>query len=195
MTPLTALVSTAALGIGANTENLPIGLAYGLRGREIGLFRNLVIAAVTTAATALPQIAGQGLHGYLPTKLPDVAAGLLLMGLGLFNIWIERRRPEGRLNLPSRRQGTAKRPDFLETLTLAGAMSINNIGLGFAGGIAGLGVGPVAISVAGFSVLLLWLGEWLSRAVALPIATRVGWLQLDGNLLIVAAGVLMLVGL
>src|ERR1700690_2402098 len=82
MTPLTALVSTAALGIGANTENLPIGLAYGLRGREIGLFRNLVIAAVTTAATVLPQIAGQGLHGYLPTKLPDVAAGLLLMGLG-----------------------------------------------------------------------------------------------------------------
>src|SRR5579872_3034128 len=182
MTPLTALVSTAALGIGANTENLPIGLAYGLRGRQIGLFRNLAIATVTTVATVLPQLAGQGLHGYLPAKLPDIAAGLLLMSLGLFNIWIERRRPEGPMNLPSLRQTPAKRPDFLETLTLAGAMSINNIGLGFAGGIAGLGLGPVAISVAGFSILLLWLGEWSSRAVALPIATRFGWLQLDGNL-------------
>jgi putative Mn2+ efflux pump MntP len=195
MTPLTALVSTAALGIGANTENLPIGLAYGLRGRQIGLFRNIVIAAMTTAATALPQVAGRGLHGFLPAKLPDVAGGLLLIGLGFSNIWLEKRQPEARMNLASRSPGPAGRPDFRETLALMGAMSINNIGLGFAGGIAGLDLGPVAISVAAFSVLLLWLGEWLSRAVALPIAARAGWLQLDGNLLIVAAGVLMLVGL
>ena len=195
MTPLTAFVSSVALGIGANTENLPIGLAYGLQGRQIGLLRNLAIAAVTTAATLLPLIAGQGLHGYLPPKLPDVAAGLLLIGLGFFNIWIERRGPEGRMRLPLPRRALAKRPDVLETLTLAGAMSINNVGLGFAGGIAGLANGPVAISVAGFSILLLWLGEWLSRSVALPLTKRLGWLQLDGNLLIVAVGVLMMLGL
>jgi len=195
MTPLTAFVSSVALGIGANTENLPIGLAYGLQGRQIGLLRNLAIAAVTTAATLLPLIAGQGLHGYLPPKLPDVAAGFLMIGLGFFNIWIERRGPEGRMRLPLPRRALAKRPDVLETLTLAGAMSINNVGLGFAGGIAGLANSPVAISVAGFSILLLWLGEWLSRSVALPLTKRLGWLQLDGNLLIVAVGVLMLLGL
>jgi len=195
MTPLTAFVSSVALGIGANTENLPIGLAYGLQGRQIGLLRNLAIAALTTVATLLPLIAGQGLQGYLPPKLPDVAAGLLLIGLGFFNIWLERRGPEGRMRLPLPRRALAKRPDVLETLTLAGAMSINNVGLGFAGGIAGLANGPVAISVAGFSILLLWLGEWLSRSVALPLTKRLGWLQLDGNLLIVAVGVLMLLGL
>ena len=193
MTPMTALVSTVVLGFGANTENLPIGLAYGLQGREIGLFRNLVIAAVTTVATVLPLIVGQGVQGYLPSRLPDIAAGLLLIGLGLANIWIERRRPEGAVRLPVPKEALAKRPDFLETMTLSGAMSINNVGLGFAGGIAGLSNGPVAISVAGFSVLLLWLGEWLSRAVALPLATKLGWLQVDGNLLIVAVGVYMLV--
>lgn len=194
MTPLSELVAAVVLGFGANTENLPIGLAYGLQGREIGLFRNLVIAALTTVATVLPQIAGQNLQGYLPPKLPDIVAGLLLIGLGLVNIWIERRRPQGAVRLPLRKEALAKRPDFVETMTLAGAMSINNVGLGFAGGLAGLADGPVAISVAGFSVLLLWLGEWLSRAVALPLATRIGWLQLDGNLLIVAVGIYMLVG-
>ncbi|HYW33688.1 MAG TPA: hypothetical protein VE872_00910, partial [Candidatus Bathyarchaeia archaeon] len=163
--------------------------------RQIGLLRNLAIAALTTVATLLPLIAGQGLQGYLPPKLPDVAAGLLLIGLGFFNIWLERRGPEGRMRLPLPRRALAKRPDVLETLTLAGAMSINNVGLGFAGGIAGLANSPVAISVAGFSILLLWLGEWLSRSVALPLTKRLGWLQLDGNLLIVAVGVLMLLGL
>ena len=46
MTPWTKLVSTVVLGIGANIENLPVGLPYGLRGRQIGLTRNLVIIAV-----------------------------------------------------------------------------------------------------------------------------------------------------
>ena len=32
MTPLTELVSPIVLGVGANSENLPVGLAYGLRG-------------------------------------------------------------------------------------------------------------------------------------------------------------------
>jgi putative Mn2+ efflux pump MntP len=155
----------------------------------------LVIAAATTIATLLPLIVGQNLRRYMPAKLPDVAAGLLLIGLGLFNIWTERRKLEGKLGVPSPRRVTDSRPDLRETLALAAAMSINNVGLGLAGGIAGLDHGSVAISVAGFSILLLWLGEWLSRTIALPLTTRVGWLPFDGNLLIIAVGILVLVGL
>ena len=59
MTPWTEIASVVVLGVGANTENLPVGLSYGLRHRRIGLARNLLIAAVTTAATLLPLIAGR----------------------------------------------------------------------------------------------------------------------------------------
>src|SRR6267143_6849002 len=91
MTPWAKLASTIVLGISANTENLPVGLAYGLRGVPIGLTRNLVIAVVTTVATLLPLMAGRGLRGYMPPELPDIVAGSVLVGLGSFNIWIERR--------------------------------------------------------------------------------------------------------
>ena len=63
MTPWTKLASTIVLGISANTENLPVGLAYGLRGVQIGFARNLVIAVVTTVATLLPLAARRGLRG------------------------------------------------------------------------------------------------------------------------------------
>jgi putative Mn2+ efflux pump MntP len=195
MTPWTKFAATIVLGISANTENLPVGLAYGLRGVPIGLARNLVIAVVTTVATLLPLMAGRGLRGYLPPEVPNILAGSLLVGLGIFNIWIERRKSGEKAAFPPGSQAKKKALGLRETVVLAGALSINNVGLGFAGGFAGLDHGPVALSVCGFSILLLWLGEWLSRAVALPLNSRFGWLRLDGNLLIVGIGILVLLGL
>ena len=54
---------------------------------------------------------------------------------------------------------------------------------------------PVGLSVAGFSLVLLWLGEWLSRRIASGLANTSRWLQLDGNFLLVAVGGLMILGL
>jgi putative Mn2+ efflux pump MntP len=195
MTPWAKLASTIVLGISANTENLPVGFAYGVRGTPIRLARNLMIAVITTVATLLPMAAGRDLRGYMPPALPDFMAGSLLVSLGLFNIWIERRKLSEKPELLPARQGKEKPTGLRETLVLAGALSINNAGLGLSGGIVGLDYGPVALSVGGFGILLLWLGEWLSRVAAFPVNSRFGWLQLDGNLLIVAVGILVLLGL
>jgi putative Mn2+ efflux pump MntP len=194
VTPWTEAASVIALGIGANTENLPVGFAYGLRRVRIGLIRNLLIAAVTTAAAIVPLAIGRGLRGYVPAEAPDIVAGLILGGLGLFNAWRERRSSGMRIKVPEPRGRGTKSIDLRETLAVAGALSINNIGLGFAGGVAGLDYGPVALSVGGFSVALLWLGEWLSRRLARPIAAAFHWLRLDGNFLLVAVGILMMLG-
>jgi putative Mn2+ efflux pump MntP len=193
VTPWTEIVLVVVLGISANTENLPVGFAYGLRRLRIGLVRNLLIAAATTVATLVPLSVGRGVRGYVPTAAPEFVAGLLLVGLGLLNRWFERRRSGTRIAVPG---PGAARPTLIglrETVTLAGALSINNIGLGFAGGVAGLDYGSVALSIAGFSVMLLWLGEWLSRKLARPLATF-DWLRLDGNFLLVAVGVIMMLG-
>jgi len=194
VTPWTEIASVVALGIGANTENLPVGLAYGLRRRRIGLGRNLFIAAATTVATLVPLAIGEGLHGDMPAGASDLVAGLLLVGLGLFNMWSERRAFAGRVSAHTGAEGPMASIDLRETLSLAGALSINNIGLGFAGGVAGLGQGAVGLSVAAFSVVLLWLGEWLSRRIKSGLAGTSGWVQLDGNLLLVGVGVIMMLG-
>lgn len=194
MRPGTEIASIIVLGLGANTENLPVGLAYGLRGLKIGLTPNLLIAGATTIATLVPLEIGHGLRGYLPELLPDILAGLLLVALGLMNIWLDRRR-RGRASERAKIDApVGSAIGWRETLAVAAALSINNIGLGLAGGIAGLRHGPVALSVAGFSVLLLWLGQHLSRAVALPSTGAFGWLPLDGNILIIAVGLLMTLG-
>jgi putative Mn2+ efflux pump MntP len=190
MTPWTEYAAVVALGVGANSENLPVGLGYGMQLRKIGLASNLFIAVVTTGATLVPLAIGESLRGYMPERWPDIIGGLLLIFLGFFNVWFDRqRRPSFRV----KSEPLQAAPISLgETLVLAGSLSLNNIGLGFAGGIADLGAGPVGISVAGFSVVLLWLGQHLGSAIGMRSHT-LRWLLLDGNILIVAAGLAMVV--
>jgi len=194
MTPWTEIAAVVALGVGANTENLPVGFACGLRKLRIGLARNLLIAGVTTTATLVPLAAGQGLRGYVPESVTEIGSGLLLIGLGLSNMWLERSGTRGEIERVERLQARAGYIGLHETLALAGALSINNIGLGFAGGVAGLDYPPVALSVGCLSVLLLWLGEWFSLRLPRPIAKTLDRLQLDGNLLLVVIGAVMMLG-
>ena len=131
-------------------------------------------------------------RGYVPNATPDLIAGLLVVGLGLFNWWLGQRCP-GTGAAPAPQRSGTESVGPRETVALAAALSINNIGLGFAGGVAGLGYGSAALSIAGFSVTLLWLGEWLSRRLAHPMAAF-EWLRLDGNLVLVAVGIVMMLG-
>jgi hypothetical protein len=48
------------------------------------------------------------------------------------------------------------------------------------------------VSVAGFSILLLWLGQYLGRIIGMR-SHALRWLLLDGNILIVAAGLVIVV--
>jgi len=194
MTPWTEIAAVVALGVGANTENLPVGFACGLRKLRIGLARNLLIAGVTTIATLLPMAAGEGLRGYVPGAATDLGSGLLLIGLGLGNMWLERRGTGGEIERVEHLRARAGYIGLHETLAIATALSLNNIGLGFAGGLAGSSYGPVGLSVAGLSVILLWLGEWLSQRLPRPVIKTLDWLQLDGNLLLVVIGGVMMLG-
>ena len=193
MTHGSQIVLVIVLGISANTDNFAVGFAYGLRRVRIGLVRNLLIAAATTVATLVLLSVGRGVRGYVPTVAPDLIAGSLLVGLGFFNGWLDRRGTGTRIAAPAPSKAAPTVISLRETFALAAALSINNIGLGFAGGVAGLAYGSVALAIAGFSVTLLWLGEWLSRKLTRPLAAF-DWLRLDGNLLLVAVGIIMMLG-
>jgi len=204
MTPWTKLASAIALGLSANSENLPVGFAYGMRGTRIGMGSNLLIAGLTTAATLAALAVGVSLRQLMPPALPDFAGGLILAGLAGVNIWLDRRkgRAAGDDGAAAVAGPVAGPVDTIlpaaiglgETLTLAGALSVNNVGLGFAGGIAGLDYGAVGLSVGLFSVALLWLGYWFSQAVVPRLPPLVRRLPFDGNILILAVGLLMMAG-
>jgi putative Mn2+ efflux pump MntP len=194
MTPLATLASTIALGMSTNTDNLSIGAAYGLRKVRIGIGSNLLIAALTAAATLIALAAGRGLRNFMPSTTPDIAAGMMLMLLGLASFWLDRRKGRREAHAPIPK-ATEEAIGLRETLVLASALSVNNIGLAFAGGIGGMRYAGVGLSVAFFSVVFLWLGERLSKTLAERAPGLAQRLPVDGNVLVMGIGLLMMMGL
>jgi hypothetical protein len=70
---------TLLFGLAANTDNLTVGIAYGMKRSSIRGAQNLLIAVVTTLVTLLALVAGQQIRTVLPTDLPGTIGGVLLI--------------------------------------------------------------------------------------------------------------------
>lgn len=170
-------------GFAANADNLAVGAAYGVGGRRIAWRHNLLIAVVTTAITVLALLAGRRLRDMLPGRLPDALGGCMLIALAGWSFWRDRGRGGAAM-----RAGARDVP-LAEILVLAGALSVNNIGLAIGEGLGGVGLTAASASVFGFSVVLLALGQ--------GAGARFGGLSripAYGNGALALAGLLMLSG-
>jgi putative Mn2+ efflux pump MntP len=185
---------TALFGVAANMDNISVGLAYGLKRRRIGWGSNLVIAAVTTLITLAALASGRAIREVLPTQLPDIVGGSMLLLMAAAGFYAERRGDGAFASRAFLRFAARPRVGCAETLVLAASLSINNIGLAIAGGIGGIDYRAAAVSIAVFSIALLALGQAAGTSVlqiSLPPLART---CLNGNTVLVLVGVLMLAG-
>ena len=81
--------STVLFALAANTDNLTVGIAYGMKRRRIRWERNLLIAAVTTLITLVALTVGRQIREVLPPRLPDMLGGGLLVLLAAVSIACE----------------------------------------------------------------------------------------------------------
>ncbi len=183
--------SALLFGLAANTDNLTVGLAYGVQRRGIPLHLNLLIACVTTAITLLALSAGLQVRQMLPPAMAGIVGGFLLIALAAWSFW---RRPPGAEMAPEAGARDSQ-VRFGESLVLAFALSVNNIGLAIGEGIGGVGYAMAAVSVFGFSVAMLVLGLAAgSNAMRLGRAHAALRSPVIGNGLLALAGLLMLAG-
>ena len=169
---LDRVASTMLFGLAANTDNLTIGVAYGLKHRWIGWRQNLVIAAATTLLTLLALALGRQIREMLPAKMPDILGGVLLLTFATWNIYRER-------------TGASGRPPVL-TSRFAERVSV---------GIGGAGYICAALSIFCFSVAMLALGQAVgNNFIRVKLVPQMLRYPMSGNAVLALAGVLMLVG-
>jgi putative Mn2+ efflux pump MntP len=180
------IIAAILLGIAANSDNVSVGIGYGIKRRRIRWWHNGVIALITTSITLCALAAGRALRHYLFPDLPSWISGVLLM---LLAVWSGYRQPRTEDETFTYNQND---PTLTETLYLSLALSVNNIGLALAGGIGDLGYGAVAVSVCTFSVIMLAAGQLIGG----QLVESIGVLRhpMFGNAVLFLAGVVMLAG-
>jgi putative Mn2+ efflux pump MntP len=189
------VTSTLLFGLAANTDNLTIGVAYGMKHRWIRWQQNFIIAVVTTLITLVAMALGRQIREILPSGMPDILGGTLLLVFAAWNFYRERTGTSERPSAPTSRFAGRTSVGMGESLFLSGILSINNVGLAIAGGIGGVHYISAAVSIFCFSVAMLALGQAVgsnfSRARSIPQVLRY---SISGNAVLALAGVLMLAG-
>jgi putative Mn2+ efflux pump MntP len=187
--------STLLFALAANTDNLTVGIAYGLKRRPIHWRQNLLIAVVTTLITLVALAAGRTVRDALPPRLPDLLGGMLLVLLAVASVAAERMGKIVPFARPLARLASRASVGWGESLLLAASLSLNNIALAVAGGIGGVTYIMTAASIFCFSMAMLALGQAIGTSL-----TRLRWVasllrySLGGNAVLALAGAMMLAG-
>ena len=189
------VASTLLFGLAANTDNLTIGVAYGMRHRCIRWRQNLFIAIATTLVTVVAMALGQQIRERLPSRMPDILGGALLLVFAAWNFYQERTRVSDWPPVLHSRFPNRTSVGMGECLFLSGTLSINNVGLAIAGGIGGVHYISAALSIFCFSVVMLALGQAVgANFTGMRSVPQVLRYPMNGNAVLALAGVLMLAG-
>jgi putative Mn2+ efflux pump MntP len=187
--------STLLFALAANTDNLTVGIAYGIKRRRIRWEQNLLIAAVTTLITLIALTAGRQIREVLPPGVPDMLGGASLVLLAAVSIVCEQLGAFVQFANPLTRFAERTSVGLGESLFLTATLSINNIGLAIAGGIGGVTYAPAAACIFCLSMVMLALGQTIGTSLTrLRLVSQLLRYSMSGNAVLALAGVLMLAG-
>ena len=92
------LLSSFFLSSACNVDNFAVSIAYGVKRLRIDLLSNLLIALVSTLGTILSMSVGAVISRYLPDPVANLLGSVVLIAIGLIEIWdtLERERKRNR---------------------------------------------------------------------------------------------------
>ena len=162
--------------ISANIDSFAVGVAYGIKKIKIGILSSILISVISAAGTFFSMTFGLVIRKCMPVYLSNAFGSIILIAIGLWVIaedYLKRRgiktqntyqkkerneyldlleHPE---NADTDQSGTI---DVKECITLAFALTINNIGLGIGASITGLNILLNTLLTFFFNLFAILLG-------------------------------------
>lgn len=169
------LLSALLFGVSSNTDNLVVGLSYGMKKMPIGRTENLIVALITFTGTILSMVLGKSVLLFLPPKAAGfLGSGMIILigiaGMAKFLLRWKKTRKEGEEEHKGAEDIGGDKETVLQSLTirealfLGLALTLNNVGLGIGASITGLPVASTALGSFFFSLVFLDLGNRIGRA-------------------------------
>ncbi|MCL1914728.1 MAG: manganese efflux pump [Eubacteriaceae bacterium] len=166
------LILSALCAISANLDTLTVSIAFGIKNVKISLSASIVIGLITSLGTWASMAFGVLIANRINFSLLNWIGAIILMGVGLW-IAYEGIRDLSQENSPSMVLSRAENADtdqsgvidFKESFVLALALTVNNLGVGVAAGVAELSIWMTTIFTFLFTFLFMWMGSAFGKSV------------------------------
>ena len=138
------IISLLLFAISANTDNFVVALSYGIKEIKIGFLSNFFISLISLIGTILSMTLSKVIVNIIPVNISKLIGSLILILIGLWTIVKPLLKDYSSNSILENPEKIDKDSSFSidpkESITLAFALTINNIGLGIGGSIAGLNI-------------------------------------------------------
>jgi putative sporulation protein YtaF len=177
------LLSSLLFGISANIDNFTVGIAYGIKKIKIGIFSNLLIAIISAVGTFLSMSTGTIIVQLISSKLANILGSVILILIGIwfvidfftklysknineqYNVENNLYNYKELLDTPEIADiNNSGNIDVKESISLALALTINNIGVGIGASITGLNILLTTGITFIFSIIAILLGCLIGRS-------------------------------
>lgn len=180
------ILSILLFAISSSSDNLIVGLSYGVKNVKINFINNLVVSLVSGVGTFLSMLLAGLIFKVLPKINGNVIGSIILIIFGLYLLGNSLRNDsEDNKGLEKaeedvwefkRYEDTLKRPEiidknnsntieFKEAIILGIILCLNNIGLGIGASATGLNIYLTSISSLFFSLIFIPLGYYIGERV------------------------------
>ena len=196
-------LSALLIALVSNVDNLAAGVAFGMRGTRIAVAPNVIIAAVTMAATAGAMTSGHELSRLLSPELAAALGASIVSAIGVWTVLAslhDMRLPassrgdqlRGGCSLFGGEFGRAESISCREALALGVALALNNAAAGVGAGVAG--ISPLVTTMLAGALSLICIREGSRVGMSLGRVAGGGWAPLISGLILVAVGATLLFG-
>lgn len=196
---MTHAFSTLFLPFSMTLDNFPLGVAYGIKGVRMKAATILLITLMSAGGTLLGMVAGSYAGHWLSAAAANWIGSAVFIALGLWTLWDtlqykqhihtpEAFSPAIALHaLGGETPAQLRHVSIKESLVLALALSINNLGGGIGAGVSGLNLTGVTILTFLFGYLLLMLGYRLGTGFKTSLDGK--WPGIVSGILMIGLGI------
>ena len=177
------LLLSALCAISANLDTLTVSIAFGIKKVKISFPAALTISLISTFGTWLSMTFGAFVADWINFSILNWIGAVILMGIGVW-IAVKGIREMNGYDLSPAVVSHTENADtdhsgvieFKESVALAFALTVNNLGVGVAAGVARLSIWMTTLMTFAVTFFAMWLGSafgksflarWLGKYAAL----------------------------
>jgi len=179
-------LSAFILSISSNLDTFTVSVSYGMHKIKLPLSSNLLIAIITSIGTFLSMLFGSFLENILPNSISNFIGGISLVLIGTW-LLISSIRNKETPNFINADSNNSRVIELKETIPLAFALTINNLGVGISASITGINIFYSTLFTFIVTSLSIILGSLLGNSFLGKLLGK--YASLASSLLLIILGI------